>query len=205
MIICNYYTSLSSIKDSLNQLRNTLDEFVSVVNSLYHDISKLKQQLILITNSNQGIMIVNNCILKSAMELNIFPQWIGVNYDNNLEQLYRGSACTFSVRLFHSKCTKILFIVNIHTVNDLTIRGFMWRIIKAFLFSLTNRRKYKINDPINAQNTLFIFFDQGDLIIHSNEIESYFQISDGELFQEAPLSLTNGNNILKFDEIEAFS
>ena len=208
-----FENKLKNIKENLkNQILNNKKEFEKKIEELTIIVNNLK-------NEKKKDFFKNSCIVNSDENDLIFSWFNKVPKDYKL--LLDSRIDDDSIATFMKKCENFTpIIIFIKTSEDIRFGGFCsinwpksgWkRDEKSFIFSLSRKEIYKVNDPEyaigNTSSIICFGCDKGgswDLLLYDNYLKK-----GGETWKHIyPIpenkQLNNGNNKFKVSNVEVY-
>ena len=173
-----------SLNDKINNLEKTIKEIKVVEEKNQEEINLIKNEFNLFKKNCFGYKRMNmfkNSNIVQSDEIDLILSWFEkkpISFDLLLDSKIDGD----SMNAFYNKCeNKYPTMIFIKTTENLRFGGYtneIWpksgtkRDENSFVFSLNNKKKYKIINPENAigayQNNYFSFGCGNDLYLYNN-------------------------------------
>lgn len=235
--VINIQGKIKQEKDRIDDLRKINEKNASIIKDfnkkhleqcnlkekLLNQISSLEKHKQINDDDDDDLIRNDNSLLINTMEeYNIIKQWITEdNTAMRIKLLYRGTTENNSKADYHNAvsanfkdASSTLILVKI--INGPVIGGFTsvaWKKYSfvsddnAFVFNLTNRKKYSISNKANAfyvHDMIYFYFGFADLYLFSfDKCVSAFPICYGS--KSAKLELTSGIAEFGIELLEVYS
>lgn len=214
---------LQSLQIQLNEMNKDIETHSALIRD-HNQIITLQKKIEEIKgslnsngiNSSNEIIGIDSKILTTNRQIEAIRKWMNIKVKFDLKLLYRESTESNNTpRNFHRRCDiRPHTLILIKGENGLIIGGYTsmtWdgdeykEDHDAFIFNLSNEKKYAISDPSKAILTngdLLPIFGNFDISIYPSLVVSHFPQSYGAGNQK--MELTNGEKFFKIVDFEVF-